>query len=191
VVVDGDPADFPADSAFTTSAGTGAHLAWDAAKLYLSVEHPNVAQGPGYWLVAYFGDSFTGSTSGITIGGQSPALPFAAGHAIVWSTDGSSASLQTWNGVAWVQSAGWPGANGAVADDDVNQRVELSVPLALLGPSPTLDVVVALVDDVTGVTVAGLPSTAFADGAADPDYAEGYAFHPNLAPSPNSYLPVP
>lgn len=191
--VDGSLADWPADTAFATSAGTTTNIAWDADNLYLAVTHSDVQfGGPESWLLAYVGDGGAGATTGVVHNTQEPALPTSFRHLIRWKADDSYSSLETWNGAAWVSASPLFGAGGAVRAES-GDVVELAVPRATLGLGDTLELYVGWVYEGAGfeTTFAATPSGAIPEGAYDPDYVQYWSFDLTSPLVPTSYVPHP
>lgn len=192
VLVDGSVVDFLGEESFVTSSGTMSFLTWDDDNLYIAVQHPNVATGPGAdnWIVATIGNGTGGSLVGVAVEAQMPALPFEATHALMIKADGSYSSLIDL--VANTQTPNWLGTAGsALAHSDVEQVLELSVPFANLGISSTFAIHVNMVDEIgPETTYAAIPASSFADGF-DPDYSAYYEFDLLGSTPPNSYAELP
>ncbi|MCA9494625.1 MAG: lamin tail domain-containing protein, partial [Myxococcales bacterium] len=192
--IDGSTADWPVTTLFTSSAGTDTRIAWDDTNLYLAVTHPAIAAGTlGVQLVVALGDGTgAGTTSGLAIGAQQPTLAFPATRTLVWAVNDSASSFATWTGAAWTQSIGWLGTSGSsYAVDTGTGTVEIAVPLSELGAGLETDLTLALVNVIGGTSGAVVPAAAFAEGSADPDWTQGYAFHLRLDTFPITSPTVP
>jgi hypothetical protein len=190
--LDGDASDWPAEARSLNSSGTDTWTAWDDDNLYLAVRHPDVATGgPLHWVVAYVGNGGPGSTLGVIHGTQEPTLSFSAAHLIRWKADDSYSSLETWNGAAWTGTTPLFGALGTRAES--GEVVEMSVPLATLGVTDTLELYVGLLYEGAPYesTYGASPAGAIAEGSYDPDYGQHWSFDRTSPLPPSDYSPLP
>jgi len=196
-VMDGDPSDFPVDALVTTSSGTDVFFSWDDDNLYVASTHSLVSTGgPDQWFVVHIGspDGAAGSTTGFALGPQQPALPFGATCAVRWAADDSANGFLAWDGTAWVENVGWLGTAGsAYAVDPALDTIELQIPRDTIGVKTSVDLWAAWLDDTTGseATWAATPAGSISDGGLDPDPAQFWEFHTELALPPSATSPLP
>lgn len=191
--IDGDIGEWPVDARFDGSSGHQSWVAYDDDNLYLAARHPDIATGTDlHWVLAYIGDGDTsGSTTGVQHGTQEPSLPFPADHLVRWKMDDSYSSLEsfsaTWQGVSPLFGAG--GASRA----ESGQVVEMSVPLATLGLTDTIDLCMVLLYEGAPYesTYGAIPSGTIADGSYDPDYASYFRFDRTSSSPPADASPLP
>jgi hypothetical protein len=190
ITIDGDGTDWRAEEAFDTTSGIGqTWVSWDATRLYLGLQHPDIATGGGeHWSVVYLGTAAPGTTSGITHNTQTPDLPFRASHAIRRKADGSFDSLLAWDGMVWQETADWLGTQGSAAAEG-GDLLELAIPRQLLGGA-RVQIATAFVFEGSGFesTFAGTPADSFVDGY-DPDLGSFYEFDLNASDSPTAQNP--
>lgn len=171
----------------TTSSTTGytGYVAWDASNLYLAMGGGDIgANDPKKWFVAYLGGA-GGTTSGQLYNTQQPALPFAARWHLRWKTDGTLASIQTWNGTMWVESG--IDLTGRIFKTVGGNYLEISLRRADLGITTSAPLVMGMINEAATFeyTYAGVPGDAFVDGY-DRDYAHAFAFDLTASTPPNA-----
>jgi hypothetical protein len=191
--IDGSVAEWPQEARFTTSASTFAYIGWDATSLYLAMTHPDVATGgPQHWALAYVGNGAGGTTLGVVHNSQGPTLPFEASFLVRSKLDDSYSSLQSYSGGSWMTSSPLFGMGGAVRAES-GTTVEIAVPLATLGVTDQLDVLVTLLYEGTGFesTYSATPATTLADGTYDPNYTKYWSFDRTSPNPPASYVALP
>lgn len=174
ITIDGTN-DFSAtDETFaTTSTGYSAHLAWDAAALYVGYTGADLGVGSGAstskWVFVYV-DADPGAGTGATKTEQykDQAATFGTGFGaevyFAWRTDGAFSQLRKYSGGAW-------GAADATAVTVARSGsfVEMRLPFAALGVAPgKLGVVTLMLNEGVGGagqwTYAGLYAGSFTDG---------------------------
>jgi hypothetical protein len=191
--IDGSVAEWPQEARFTTSASTFAYVGWDTTFLYLATTHPDVsAGGPQHWALAYVGSGAGGTTTGVSHNTQTPMLPFPASYLIRSKLDDSYSSLQSYSGGTWMTSSPLFGMGGA-ARAESGTTVEMAVPLATLGVTDQLDVVMTLLFEgsPTESTYAATPAATLSDGAYDPNYTKYWSFDLTSSTPPASYTALP
>jgi hypothetical protein len=196
--LDGDASEWPADTAFVTSSGDVAHLAWDPDFVYVALTHPAIAAGtPEQELLVTLGVGSGGSTTGPLFGAQEPALPFGASVVVRWALDGADDALWTSSGGAWTETPGWLGTAGsAVAFQAATGTVELAIPregaLWTDGePDVLLDLLLTVVSTDTDTTSSATPAGAIVDGASDPDPTAFWRFALLRPDAPTDATPQP
>lgn len=190
--------DCPAGATFTTTTPAVAGqptacITWDATTVYVAWRHPDAATGTAshfFWL--YTGHGGPGALTGVTYNTQTPGLVAPMTRHLRRKADGSFDSLQTWSGVAWVDSAaGWLSGTGrqVARAGDV---LELRLPRADLGVTDTLLIAGGWLFEGAGseTTYAGCPASAFADGY-DPDLTHVWQFDLTATTPPNAAAPWP
>jgi hypothetical protein len=191
--IDGSIAEWPEEARFTTSASTFAYVGWDDTFLYLATTHPDVGSGgPQHWALAYVGSGAGGTTTGVVHNTQGPTLPFQASFLIRSKLDDSYSSLQSYSGGSWTTSSPLFGVGGAVRAES-GTTVEMAVPLATLGVTDQLDLVMTLLYEGTGFesTYSATPSTTLSDGAYDPNYTKYWSFDLTSSSPSASYVALP
>lgn len=175
VTVDGDISDWSAaDAGFSTTSGTGTnYVTWDEEYLYIATAHPDVAFGGSlHWFTAHIGTAVSGTTTGTTLGSQTPTLPAPVTHQLRWKADNSYHDLAVWDGAMWAITPWWLGMDGSFyAESDMNQVLEIAIPWGAIGDPAVATVHLAWVYEGAGFesTYAGSPATSFVDGY-DPDF---------------------
>jgi hypothetical protein len=189
ITVDGNLVDFvAADETFPTTGGSTS-IAWDAANLYVGIQHPDIGASALHWVVITIGDGGVGSTEGVGHGTQVPGLPFAATDVIRFKTDDSYNSLLTWNGLGWSETAFWLGTNGSsYVSNFSTDQAELKIPFSAIGVHAPFELHVNLVYEGAGYesSFAPTPADSFVDGY-DPDYTRYFTFDPDGMGVPTSY----
>ncbi len=191
ITVDGALGEWLPGESFPTTAGTG-YVTWDATHLYVAYDHNDVAAGgPEHWVVIYLGVGGAGSTTGILLNTQQPALPAPFAAAVRWKADDSYDALDTWNGSRWVTTANWLGTAGsASAESNQNAAVEFAIPLAALGGATSVSLYASWVYEGANFesTYSPVPSGSIADGY-DPDPTTYYVFDLTSPDAPNTTGP--
>jgi hypothetical protein len=187
ILIDGQN-DFLPEETFTTSSRdyTG-YITWDADYLTFGMDGSDVGSGSDHvQMVIYLGSSGGGTSTGLSLNSQQPGLPFVANYAIQSKFNGET--------VFWKTDGGsWSMANApSLIVQGKDNFVELHVSWADLGDPSTVNVVVAVVKDQSGIeyTFAGLPGNSFTDGF-DPDYTTYFMFDRDLNTKPYGYYSMP
>lgn len=201
-VVDGVN-DFAAGEKFdTTSTATGyyAYAAWDSKNLYFGMEGNDVAAGvadaANKWVMLYIGrDALPGTMTGLPydVPGnvQQPTLPFNASIHLRWKVSGDYTNVQQWNAAMtkWEDAPLVP-----LTVFRMGNFVEMGISRASLGSPSKIQVVMNMLIEGSATvhddhTYAGVPSTAFTDGA-NPNFSTYFEFDlTDLSKAPNTYLP--
>jgi hypothetical protein len=162
IVVDGDLSDWStSDEGFATPDGTN-FITWDDTHLYIGVHHPDTARHESNnWLFLHVGNGGDGSRLGLSWESQLFTPPFDA-KAIVITEVGMGSDSTTYD---------WLGTDGSeVAQQDTNEALELAIPLAMIGATEHLDLLMHLMDEAHPSLGGGLwcyaptPAEAFTDG---------------------------
>ncbi len=172
----------PDSQPIETRNGVG-YATHDGVSLYLGFDGPGLFSAPTTtWLLAYLGTGAPGTTSGVLLNTQQPALPFSASHVIRWRLDGFFQDVQAWNGSAWVTA---PIPSSLAPSGNF---VEMAVMLSALGSPITLQFASYLLSDQTGfeASYAAVPGSAFVDGY-DPQVGAYLTF---ATPEPSTALLV-
>jgi hypothetical protein len=194
LVVDGERADWLPVQQLETSAGgrASAAVSWDADNLYVGFESVDVLTGGHeHLVVAYFGAGGATSTrSGLALGSQQPTLPFDATHALVWSVDGSTSALATFDGEGWVLDETWTAYGDVVASGEV---VEFRLPRTAVGSPTTLEFAAwwVFTGGVGEQSMAAVPANAFEDASYDPNPGHWFRFVLTGAMGPASSPTMP
>lgn len=201
-VIDGVNDFDPATEKFSSSSPSSSegppfvgYVTWDATRLYLGMEGPDVGKNDSkYWVLVYL-DGENGSTSGLPYGSaghlQQPTLPFAAKWHLRWKGDKSYTNSQQYN-----QGTGqWEDATAVlpVAQASNGSFLELSVSRAALGSPSKLKVHINMIVEAPPSddwSYAAVPATSFTDGF-DRDYTRYFEFDLASPQAPNAYAPLP
>lgn len=173
----------------TTSAGYSTFLAWDEQWVYVGMDGADVGSAsPLHFVLVYFGGA-AGTTTGQaygTAGAMTPGLPFEAKWHLRWKADNTLTGMQTWDGMAWVDTT-----FGGSAFQTGN-FLEMRIPRSEIGDPSSLKIHVSMVNEMPAgnFTFAGAPSTSFTD-AVDPDYAKYFALDLIGSIQPSAHPPLP
>jgi hypothetical protein len=131
IVIDGqNDFDPPTEAFVTSSPGYTSYVAWDANYLYAALQGPDVAsQNASKWLLLYLGTgSSSGTTVGLSYGGQQPTLSFRAQHHVRWNAGSMLSQALTFE-ESWTPN-GWDLAGQVAQSGDF---VEMRISRAALG----------------------------------------------------------
>lgn len=187
ITIDGTNDFLEANERFATaSAGYFGWVAWDEQWVYLAMQGTDVASAsPTRWVLVYFGGA-NGTTTGQIYNTQQPGLPFSAKWHLRWKADNTLTSLQTWDGMAWIEDS----FGGSVFQSGT--FLEMRIPRSDLGDPATLKVHMSMINEAGGgeFTFAGVPAGSFTD-AVDPDYTKYFDFDLNGSALPAAYVALP
>jgi hypothetical protein len=196
IVIDGTNDFSVADEKLTTtSTGYDAYMSWDGAALYVGYSGADIGPGASStkWLFVYL-DADPGAGAGATrteqYKDQSASLPVGYGAEAYfgWRTDGTFSHAKKFSGGAWTTVS----ATGVTVARS-GSFVEIKIPFALLGATPTkLGVVTLMMNEGSAQwSYGGLYAGSFADGyyAAPATVPVTYYLQADLAsPAPPASL---
>ncbi|HMV65284.1 MAG TPA: hypothetical protein PKA64_00440, partial [Myxococcota bacterium] len=190
--VDGPTAEWFDAERFTSASGTDAWVSWDAERLLIAVQHPDVLTGTDrHWLILTLGDGGPGTTTGTLVGTQQPGLPFEATHVYRYKLDGSYSDLATWAGDHWDTVPNPEGVVPGVIARELGASFELALPRGLLGFTRRVDLHLNLAYEGANdeTSYAAVPAASFTDGAYDPDYGAWLSFRLQRPDEPRATAP--
>ena len=147
ITVDGDLSEWSTvDEGFPTQGGTN-FVTWDETMLY--IEHPDTTRHENNnWLFIHVGNGGEGSRRGHTWELQKLAPPFDATTLVATEAGGGSDWLRTFAPPPATRVDDWLGTEGsAVAQDDAHEALELAIPLAAVGATEHVDLLLHLMDE--------------------------------------------
>ena len=196
ITVDGNLADWiNADEQFTTSSGDKAYITWDAANIYIAVDHPDIATGGSqHWLAVYFSNkSGYLNPIGVPIGSQTPNHFMEADFFLGYKLDDSFDKLSEWTGSSWSDTPNFLGTAGSAIAESGNV-VEIQIPRSVLGLTDVMGINMALVYEgaPTELTYSALPVITFEpDASTDPDWDQFFGYRLENCYEPTWARPTP
>lgn len=168
--------------------GPPVFVSWDATNIYVAIDHTDFSSPVSTkHVVMYFSDDTPGgTTTGVTVGTQTPEVNLVPKYALVWTIDDSDDGLYNWTGSVWNETDDWLGTAGSVVATGGN-AAEFTIPKAAIGVTGQLRLALALVDSSGGEsTYNAIPANGFkTDGMTDPDWDQFFVFSTGHCDPPN------